>query len=303
MELELVLQAVLAPAVAAAVLWLAVAVPVRVAMGRPGPSRAWSLVQRLMALLAALPVLASLARQHGTALPFVDWPPTVASDWVAPAIATGALAAAAAGGSGGPLLALACIASASFMTMVLVAPPGLTGGMPQLLAALACTATCAGSARAAVRPGIAPFAAWWIVSAAAAAMVLLSGFAKLALALGALSAGAAAFGVATRLVGGMPLGVAGSASFGCAFVACAFVGLGYDETGFPRWTWAALALSPAAMSLGEARALAARPALRAMAVALGPAAIAALALAAAIAASAARHAEASADAYGMASWP
>lgn len=304
MELHLVLHAVVLPALAAAVPWAVACVALRLASGTPGSLRARQPADRLLAVLVALPALASLARQQGALVPFGAWPPRVASDWLPWSIAAAAAVAVAAGGRGGPIMAGACSAAASAASMVLVAPPGMAGGGAQLLAAAACTAACTCASRAALRPGIAPHAAWWLTAAAGSAMVLLSGFAKLAFVLGALSAGAAAIGAASLLLGGAVLGTAASISICCAFSACMFVGHGYDEAGFPWWCWWSLALAPAAMALGGLRALASRPRLRAAAVVLAPAAVAWAAVLAAVAATAGQRGSAGpGDAYGMSARP
>lgn len=298
MELHLVLHAVVLPAFAAAFPWALACVAIRRASGSPGPSRARLLADRLLAVLVVVPALASLARQQGSLVPFGAWPPRVASEWLPWSIVAAALVAAAAGARGGHVLAVACSAVASAVSMVLVAPPGMSGGGSQLVAAAACTLACACASRPAVRTGIAPHAAWWLMAAAGSAMVLLSGFAKLAFVLGALSAGMAAIGAASLLLGGTALGAAASASICCAFSLCMFVGHGYDEAGFPGWCWWLPVVAPAAMALGELRPLGTRPRLRAAVVVLVPAALAwAAVLAAAVMTEGHRTGTAPDDAY------
>lgn len=285
MEQALLLNAVLLPALSAALVLAAVVVPLRAARGRPGPRSSWMAAGRLLALLVVAPAVASIARQESSFIPVPSWPPSVSSQWLGPALVVAATVAMLVGAGPGRLGTLVCAVAASSASMVLVAPPGLTGGPAQLLAMAIAALSGLAAAGVASRPGPAPLVGWWLSLAVASAMVLLSGFAKLALVLGALSAGCAAFAVVFRLVPGMALGVPAATSLGCALATCAFLGCGYDEAGFPRWAWAVLALSPLGMHLGTLRCIARRPTFRRAVVALVPASIAGLALLLALTAS------------------
>lgn len=291
MEQALLLNAVLVPALAAVLVLAILVIPMRAACGRPRPRSPWGLVGRFLALLVVAPAITSIARQEGSINPVPSWPPAVSSEWLAPALVVSAAVAMLVGAGAGRLGTLACAVAASAASMVLVAPPGLAGGTAQLLAMAIAALSGLGAAAVASRPGPAPLVGWWLALSAASAMVLLSGFAKLALVLGALSAGCAAFAILLALVPGMALGVPAAVSLGCALATSAFLGCGYDEAGFPRWSWLLLALSPLGMALGAVQGIAHRPIARRAAVMLAPASIASLALLLALLASgwSARH--------------
>lgn len=306
MEQELVLNAVLLPALGSAVLLAVVAALLWATCGHPAPRPAWRLAGRLLALVVVAPALASIARQEGSSMPVSAWPPAVSSEWLAPALAAAAMVALLVGPGVGRLGVLACAVGASAASMVLVAPPGLTGGLPQLAALAAAALSGIGASRVAAQPGPMPLVGWWLVLAAASAMVLLSGFAKLALVLGALSAGCAALAALFPFLPGMALGTPAAVALGCALATCAFLGCGYDEAGFPWWSWLLVALSPLGMALGTLKGVARRPMARHAVIVLAPAMIAGLALLLALAASGwiDRHGEDDgAASYGLSSRP
>jgi hypothetical protein len=174
--------------------------------------------------------------------------------------------------------------------LVFIAPPGLGGGVPQLAAVGIAFLSGLAASTAAQHRRVAPFGGWCLVLAVASAMVVLSGFAKLGIVLAALAV-ATGLWTCSAMAGWPSMGSGMSTALATALAACAFLGCGYDESGFPRWTWALLAASPAAAALfgtpadargGETRA---RARLRTAATVLAPAAVAVIALASALVAS------------------
>jgi len=254
-----------------------------------------------------LPVLASMAVQEAVTLreSFTCFPATV-SYGALPWVMLAAVAAAIVMGNGsGALSRVAGAMLVPSVAFVFLSPPGLGGGIPQLvalaIAALAGVAACSVSGR----PGPASFLGWWLVLALASVMVLLSGFAKLAVVLGALSAMAATLAVCAATIGRPVMGNGLAVTLVTALAACAFLGCGYDESSFPRWTWALLASAPAATALAAVPAMKPHPRLRAAGIVLGPAAVAAIALAAAMLATAATNgpADSAVDPYASALRP
>lgn len=260
---------------------------------------------RFLPLVAVLlPVMASMSAQESVSHRqlFTCFPAGV-SYGALPWALHAAVAVALVIGNGAGMLGRAAGAIAvPTMAMVFLAPPGLGGGVPQLVALAIAAVSGFAAASTSGRPGASPLVGWWLVFAVASAMVLLSGFAKLAIVLGSLSAMAATLAVCAAALGRPVMGNGLAATLASAFVACVFLGCGYDESGFPRWTWALLAAAPAAMGVGSIPMVRARPRLRALAVSLAPATIAALALASAMLATG-HSTDSTADPYAMAVRP
>ena len=61
-----------------------------------------------------------------------------------------------------------------------------------------------------------------------------------------------------------------------------FIGAGYDESGFPWWTWVMLAISPALIGIGERFVPATRTRMQFCAIVAAPAALALCAVACAV---------------------
>jgi hypothetical protein len=290
MEADLALRAVALPAaVAAVVAWLSVTV----FAGRAARhALAGAVVRWLAVLLAVLPVAWAIAFQEGSAGAVLR--PSVAFQWLGWAAAVAATVAAV--GSMQPGRGACAVAGsvAALATCVMIRPPGLPGEGPRLAAALGAALAGAGMAIAfgGAREGPGPadprraawpaLAAWWAALSVGSGMVLVSGFAKLAVACGALGASAAAWAVLAAWFPRMAaLAPAASAAFAATFGALVLVARGYDESGFPAWSWWALTASPGAACVAAWPALARRPRLRAVATVAAPALAAIAALAAA----------------------
>jgi hypothetical protein len=110
-------------------------------------------------------------------------------------------------------------------------------------------------------------------------MVLLSGFAKLAVACGALSASAAAWAVMSAIA---PRLACAAPAVACAFAATlgvlCLVARGYDESGFPAWCWWLLAAAPGAGVLAAWPARRGRTRIAAAVAFVAPPAVAIVAL-------------------------
>lgn len=237
-----------------------------------------------------VPVAVSMAVQESIAPSevFTHFPAGMAYGALPPALLAAALVAVPLGCGTGRLGAWASAIAVPAAAFVLLRPPGLRDGGPQLLAVAAASlgalAPRAGASPATRRAAALPFASWWLLFALASGMVLLSGFAKLAIALGALSATAATLAVAA-FAGCAPVLTNGTAAcLATAFVACIFVGQGYDEAGMPRAAWWLLSFAPAASVLGRIPALRSHPRLAAALEAGLPMVLAIVALAVALAA-------------------
>ena len=252
----------------------------RTSAPRP-PSRASRFVPIVAVLL---PVMVSIAVQEAITFREVltHFPATVSYGALPLAMLAAVAAAIVLGNGSGTLSRVVGAIAVPSVAFVFLSPPGLGGGVPQLvalaIAALASVAACSVSGR----PGPAPLLGWWLVLAVASAMVLLSGFAKLAIVIGALSAMAATLAVCAGTIGRPVMGNGLATSLVTAFAACAFLGCGYDESNYPRWTWALLAAAPAAAALGGLPGIRSRPRLCIAASILAPAGAAARALAAAM---------------------
>ena len=235
-----------------------------------------------------LPVAVSEAVQEAITLRelFAQFPTTVSYGALPWAMLAAVAAAIVAGNGSGALSRVAAAILVPSVALVFLSPPGLGGGVPQLvalaIAAVAAMAACSVSGR----PGPAPLLGWWLVFAVASVMVLLSGFAKLAVVLGALSAMAATLAVCAAAIGRPTMGNGLAVALATALAAGAFLGCGYDESSFPRWTWVLLASAPAATALVGVPMVKRHPRLRFTVIVLGPSAVAVLALAAAMLATA-----------------
>jgi len=235
-----------------------------------------------------LPVAVSEAVQEAITLRelFAQFPTTVSYGVLPWAMLAAVAAAIVVGNGSGALSRVAGAILVPSVALVFLSPPGLGGGVPQLvalaIAAVAAMAACSVSGR----PGPATLLGWWLVFAVASVMVLLSGFAKLAVVLGALSAMAATLAVCAAAIGRPTMGNGLAVALATALAAGAFLGCGYDESSFPRWTWALLASAPAATALMGVPMVKRHPRLRVTVIVLGPSAVAVLALAAAMLATA-----------------
>ena len=97
-------------------------------------------------------------------------------------------------------------------------------------------------------PGWSVGVAFWLAASGLSGVVLLSGFAKLAIPLGALAALSMAAAVLS-LRGRRDLGFLGIATLAATLGAAAVVGWAYDDTEIPAWSFLAMALAPAAMRI------------------------------------------------------
>lgn len=154
----------------------------------------------------------------------------------------------------------ACAASAAAVLML--KPPGFEGvrdGMivflmiaaPAWLAMPWCGACASDEDRGPVRAGPAGWSvgvAFWLAASGLSGVVLLSGFAKLAIPLGALAALSMAAAVLS-LRGKRDLGDLGIATLAATLGAAAVLGWAYDDTEIPAWSFLAIAFAPAAMRI------------------------------------------------------
>jgi hypothetical protein len=158
-------------------------------------------------------------------------------------------------------------------------PPGYSDPGGRLLAAtIVAAASFAASSGLGTRgsAGASEHVAWWLVFGIASAMALLSGFAKLAFVIASLSAAASLLALNSPWAPRLRPDGASTAASACALGVLCFLGLGYDESGFPWWSWALLACAPAGLAVrgfawGSPRA-------RALAVVAAPTLLALVAL-------------------------
>lgn len=304
MELDLVLRTVLAPAALALVAGLAITALLRLrgagtppALVRSNPS------SRIVALLVPLAAALSSAAVEGRPMrPFLV-PAGTAFEWLPFAIAVGALVAAAVGDGAGRLGRISASVGAAAVSVGLLVPPGMRDGTAQLVAA-AVAGACAFGASGERPVGAARFASWWLVLSVASAMVLLSGFAKLAFMIASVAALCAALALLAPFLSAFRAGISANVALSIALSATAFIGAGYDEAGFPLVAWILLAAAPASAALAELRWFAARPRARIAAIIILPALVACTALAIGFAAIRPDAATAdTADLYGLAASP
>ena len=284
MELDIILRAVFAPAFAVfvAALVLHVISCKGGGAGRralfPDHVASWFTPLRWMPLLTVAPaVVAQVLLQGG-----FEWPCTTSYEWLAVALLIGAgisvLTSSVSSPKGQWLATVVTVACAMFI----LKPPGLGGLGYQVLAAAIAVLASLGASKPATQFRVAPFLALWIIAACASVLCVLSGFAKLGIVLGALSGGSAALAVAAAIAPSVRLGRGGATTCACALAGCMFIGAGYDESGFPWWTWAMLAASPALMGVGARFVPTPRSRTQACVMVAAPAALAVCAVACAV---------------------
>lgn len=146
-------------------------------------------------------------------------------------------------------------------TLFLLTPPGFddNAGRAIVVLVVAGAAWCVtwpprrGVPKADGEPAV-PGAGWadgvafWLAASGLSGVVLASGFAKLAIPLGAIAALSIAAAVLS-LRGRRDLGFAGLATLGALLAAAAVVGWAYDLVGIPAWSFLAIAFAPAAMRI------------------------------------------------------
>jgi hypothetical protein len=283
MELDIILRAVFAPALAVFVAALLLHMISR--KGGVAGRRAlfadhvalWLTPLRWMPLLIVAPAIAAHIHLQGG----FEWSCTTSYEWLPIALVIGAgvsVVTSNLSSLNGQLLATAAAACAMFT----LKPPGFGGQGYQVLAAAIAVLASLGAAKPASQFRVAPFVALWIMAACASVLCVLSGFAKLGIVLGALSGGSAALAVAAAISSSVRLGRGGATAFACALAGCMFIGIGYDESGFPWWIWAMSAASPALMGVGMRFVPATRSRTQACVVIAAPAALAVCAVACAV---------------------
>ena len=283
MELDIILRAVFAPALAVFVAALLLHMISR--KGGVAGRRAlfadhvalWLTPLRWMPLLIVVPGIAAHIHLQGG----FEWSCTTSYEWLPIALVIGAgvsVVTSNLSSLNGQLLATAAAACAMFT----LKPPGFGGQGYQVLAAAIAVLASLGAAKPASQFRVAPFVALWIMAACASVLCVLSGFAKLGIVLGALSGGSAALAVAAAISSSVRLGRGGATAFACALAGCMFIGMGYDESGFPWWMWAMSAASPALMGVGMRFVPATRSRTQACVVVAAPAALAVCAVACAV---------------------
>ena len=275
MELDIIIRAVFAPAFAVFVAALALHMISRKgsAVGRRAlaldHTASWLTPLRWMPLLIVVPAIAA----HVHLQPGFEWPCVTSYEWLPVALAIGAVISVITSTVSKQGQLLATVGTA-VCAMFILKPPGFAGVGYQLLAATITVVASLGAAKPATQFRVAPFVALWIIAACASVLCVLSGFAKLGIVLGALSGGSAALAVAAAIVPSVRLGRAGATAYTCALTACMFIGAGYDESGFPWWTWVMLAISPALMGIGARFVPATRSRMHFCAIVAAPAALA-----------------------------
>ena len=252
MELDIILRAVFAPAFAVFVAALVLHMISRkgVVAGRSAlvldHMTSWLTPLRWMPLLIVVPAIAA----HVHLQPGFEWPCVTSYEWLPVALAIGAVVSVMTSTVSNLQGQLLATVGTAVCAMFILKPPGFAGVGYQILAATIAVVTSLGAAKPATQFRVAPFLALWIIAACASVLCVLSGFAKLGIVVGALSGGSAALAVAAAIVPSLRLGRGGATACACALTACMFIGAGYDESGFPWWTWVMLAISPALMGVG-----------------------------------------------------
>ena len=152
------------------------------------------------------------------------------------------------------------VAIAGSIAVLMLKPPGFDGvgdrmivflaiAVPAWLAMPWCGACAADADRGSRRPaGWSVGIAFWLAASGLSGVVLMSGFAKLAIPLGALAALSMAAAVLS-LRGKRDLGYLGIATLAATLGAAAVVGWAYDDTEIPAWSFLAIAFAPAAMRI------------------------------------------------------
>ena len=183
------------------------------------------------------------------------WPRAGEWTWLAIALAVASLCAAAGGRDAGsrPARGITC-AIASCMACLLLPLPGWTDVVSRLALAAAATACAAWLLPLGMHRG--GFSTWtgWSVAIAAPSVVALScGFAKLAVALGAVSAACgtlAAIAAITRRA--TPAGMSGSIVIALTCVLGAAMARAFDSLDTPGWVFVVAGAAPLGAWLGEA---------------------------------------------------
>jgi hypothetical protein len=251
MEIDALLYAILIPTVAAAALLATLGV-----LRRRWPWCAW---QGWPALALAGVVFCACAQQFGG----VPWKPHISFDWFPWAIAlTAALAlvAHATDRSASQSLSLAGTALAASCAFVLASPAGLSTAARFGGAAVAAIAT-ATAVHGTRRAGPSAALGMWGSAAALSGLVLVSGFAKLAIVLGAFSAMSAAIGVLGWVQRPLPVGPSAVAVWCAVMATSSMYAMGNDVTLIPSAAWWLAAASPAAAGLALIPKISSRPAL------------------------------------------
>jgi hypothetical protein len=245
MEADLVLRAVLLPAAQAAFV-VAVLAAVAAYSARRSPVRSTPAGFSWLPLAAALPAALSYAQQEGVA--GLSWPPAVAFSWTWVALSLAALSTIALAAT--PAVVRSVLPA--FLALSVVVPPGYSdpGGRLFAAAIVGAASFAASSVRGARGPaGASEHVAWWLVFGIASAMALLSGFAKLAFVIASLSATGSMLALLSPWMSRLRPDGASTAASACALGVLCFLGLGYDESGFPWWSWALLACAPAGLAV------------------------------------------------------
>ncbi|MEY4943377.1 MAG: hypothetical protein RL254_1558 [Planctomycetota bacterium] len=284
MELDIILRAVFAPAFAVFVAALVLHMISRkgVVAGRSAVlldhTASWLTPLRWMPLLIVVPAIAA----HVHLQPGFEWPCVTSYEWLPVALVIGAVVSVITSTVSNHQGQLLATVGTAVCAMFILKPPGFAGVGYQILAATIAVVASLGASKPAMEFRVAPFVALWIIAACASVLCVLSGFAKLGIVVGALSGGSAALAVAAAIVPSLRLGRGGATACACALTACMFIGAGYDESGFPWWTWVMLATSPALMGIGARFVAATRPCMQFCVVVAMPTALALSAVACAV---------------------
>jgi hypothetical protein len=284
MELDIILRAVCAPAFAVFVAAVVLHMISRkgVVAGRSAVvldhTASWLTPLRWMPLLIVVPAIAA----HVHLQPGFEWPCVTSYEWLPVALAIGAVVSVITSTVSNHQGQLLATVGTAVCAMFILKPPGFAGVGYQILAATIAVVASLGASKPAMEFRVAPFVALWIIAACASVLCVLSGFAKLGIVVGALSGGSAALAVAAAIVPSLRLGRGGATACACALTACIFIGIGYDESGFPWWTWVMLAISPALMGIGTRFVSATRPRMQFCVVVAMPTALALSAVACAV---------------------
>ncbi|MFM8784245.1 MAG: hypothetical protein ACKOFI_03645 [Phycisphaerales bacterium] len=245
MEADLVLRAVVLPAGTTVMLLVVLAAVAGRSVRRSPDGRASSAFTWLP-LAAALPAVLSYAQQEGAA--GLSWPPAVAFSWMWVALPLAALSTIALAAT--PAVVRSVLPA--FLALSVVVPPGYAdpGGRLFAAAIVGAASFAASSGRGARdSAGASEHVAWWLVFGIASAMALLSGFAKLSFVIASLSAAASMLALLSPWAPRLRPDGASTAASACALGVLCFLGLGYDESGFPWWSWALLACAPAGLAV------------------------------------------------------
>ncbi len=267
MEIDALLYAILTPTVAAAALLAALG-----ALRHRWPWCAW---QGWVALALAGVVFWACAQQFGG----VPWKPHISFDWLPWAIVLTAVLAVLAHALGRTKLqslSLAGTALAASLAFVVAAPAGLST-TARIAGAVIAAASTAVALHATRQAGPTAALAMWGSAASLSGLVLISGFAKLAIVLGAFSAMAAAVAVLGWVQRPLPVGAPAIAVWCAVMATASMYAMGNDVNHLPTAAWWLAAASPAAVGFALIPKVSTRPTL-ANAVRVGaPIAVAALA--------------------------